>query len=149
MTNEKPPETDRTDGDPDRSLVPASAKPDKDDCSPEALDAVRKEFERDLENVVVRVVETHMWQGPLPSPDVFSQYPDPVQRHILDSSKEEAGHRRRITSRGQIIAAALGFAAIGGAIVCALNGQPWVGGVIAASFAIAIGIPVAINLFGR
>jgi uncharacterized membrane protein len=88
------------------------------------------------------------YAGPLPPPRMLSQYndalPDGAHR-IVTSWENEGDHRRKLQNRGQWIAAGLGFAAIVAAVVCALSGQPWVGGSIIAFTMLAMGATGAVG----
>lgn len=72
--------------------------------------------------------------------------PNAAER-IVAEWEEESIHRRTLQSRGQWMAFGLGALALAAAVVCAIAGQPWVGGVIVLSAMLGIGATGALSLF--
>ena len=96
---------------------------------------------------LIQFVRTHTWLAPIPPPEIFGEYPDPVQTIITKNWVDESRHRRKIETRAQIIGALIAFGAIGATIIVALNGQPWVGGSIIVATMIGIGLSGLIRIF--
>lgn len=119
-----------------------STQPDQDNQA-DILDAIPSgEVPEEVIQLAMR------YAGPLPPPGMLRQYNDalPDGAHRIVSAWETEGqHRRHLQNRGQWIAAILGGGAIIAAVVCALFGQPWVGGSIIAFTMLAMGATGAIG----
>lgn len=88
--------------------------------------------------------------GPLPPPDMLREYaeiiPDGANR-IIEGWEGEVKHRRRMETRGQVMAAAIAALAIGASVVTAYLGQPLVASVIIAATMAGIGLTGALGIF--
>ena len=119
---------------------------DLSDVPAEILEAVKSGDPKAVTKLI-RIVLTRTWLAPLPPPEIFSEYPGPVQTIITNNWEAESGHRRKIESRAQIIGTLIAFGAMGATIIVALNGQPWVGGSIIVATMLGIGLSGLIRIF--
>ena len=78
---------------------------------------------------------------------MFRAYPEDVQTTITENWRKESDHRRRLATRGQIIATIIALASMGIAAVVALLGQPWVGASIVLAAMGGIALTGLIRLF--
>lgn len=141
-------EAGRSDSDP--PLVPAideSAAPELHaelQIPPEILEALKT---GDPEMVAQLIRISSSWQGPLPPPEIFKEYPKPVQTTIKDNWLAESQHRRGIETRGQIFGVVIALAAIVAAVVAAIQGQTLVGASIVIATMVGIAATGLIRLF--
>lgn len=105
-----------------------------------------------MNEVTVEQTVTRQFMGPLPPPEVLKAYnealPDGANR-IVTAFEKQGDHRRQTETRGQKYALWIALSAIVAAVVCALQGQPLVGGTIVLSALVGIGLTGAIRLFLR
>lgn len=108
------------------------------------------------------MLQTQMYQGPVPHPDILRGFDDLVPgaaERLIALAENESIHRRELESRsmeaniqaqqrqlgmgeyqgravfrsdaiGQVLGAIVSLFCIGGAVYLALNGQPWVAGIL-------------------
>ena len=120
---------------------------DLSDVPVEILEAVKSGDPKAVTKLI-QFVRIRNWQAPLPPPEIFREYPEPVQSIITKNWVSESDHRRNIETRGQIIGALIAFGALVATVVVALNGQPLVGGSIIVATMLGIGLSGLIRIFG-
>lgn len=144
-----PTESDRDPKDLTQTILPPESEEDQVE---ELLGALRSASPEEAKILVRSITSSQSWSGPLPPPQALKEYSDAIPDggdRIVANWETESNHRRGLQSRGQWLAVGIAMAAIVASVVCALNGQPWVGGTIILAAMIAIGLTGAVNLFRR
>ncbi len=130
--------------------VPAIDESDapKPDAEPQPASEILEALETGEAETFAQLIRiSSLTQGPLPSPEVFKEYPKVVQTTINDKWLAESQHRRGIETRGQIFGAVIALAAIVAAVVAAIQGQPFVGASIVIATMVAIAATGLVHLF--
>jgi len=100
--------------------------------------------------------QVSFWQGQFPPPEAVRTYDEvhpgawdriirmaeKQQDAVISASDKAMDYQQKDTRRGQILGAFVTLACIGGAIYCAIIGQPWVAGGLVAVPVMAV--PIAL-----
>ena len=90
------------------------------------------------------MIAAEAFVGPLPPPDAMEHYDKTLKGaadRIMKMAEEEQSHCHQIALRelehshrgirhGQYLSAVVAISCIAGSVLCALNGQPWIAGIV-------------------